>query len=70
MNELASQWPLVALVLAIVLGAGRIIQGVYLERIKEAREDMQFWRELALSGTQLSERLTNVVEHTTTRRAP
>lgn len=67
-TTLTEQWPLVALVLAIVLGAGKVIQSQYEERLRELREDLKFWRDLALNGTSLAERLTDVAERTTRKQ--
>lgn len=68
--ELASQWPILALVLAILLGAGRVIQQQYEARIRELREDVVLWREIALSGTKIADTMTSVVEHAAKRRQP
>lgn len=68
--ELVSQWPIVALVLALLLGAGRIIQRQYEVRIAELREDVQFWREIALTGTNIAAATSSALEHTAKRRVP
>lgn len=67
--ELVSQWPIVALVLALLLGSGRIIQRQYEQRIAELREDVQFWREIALTGTNIADATSRHLAETTKRRA-
>lgn len=70
MAELASQWPILALVLAIIGVAGRVIQKLYEERIAELREDVQFWREIALTGTKIADTTASALEHTARKRLP
>lgn len=66
--DLAQQWPVLALVLAIMLGAGRVLQQQYETRIKELREDLEMWRDLALSGTAIAESVTRGAERESERR--
>jgi hypothetical protein len=68
--EIAQQWPIVALVLALLLGAGRIIQQQYKERIAELREDVHFWREIALTGTNIADATSRHLADTAKRRVP
>ena len=68
--ELVAQWPIVALVLALLLGAGRIIQQQYKERIAELREDVHFWREIALTGTNIADTAASALEHQARKRTP
>jgi hypothetical protein len=73
--ELASQWPILALVLAILLAAGKVIQqqyesriAQYREQLGELREDVTFWRDIALAGTSIAGAVTSALEHTAKRR--
>lgn len=60
--EIAQQWPLLAGFLAVAGLLLRIIQRQYEERIEDLKEAVELWRELALSGTDLADRMTTVVE--------
>ena len=71
MEQLYAQMPIVALVVVIMLAAGKVIQKQYEDRIAqyreqlgEMREDVQFWREIALSGTSIAGAVTSALEHT------
>lgn len=68
MSEIAAQWPIVALVVVISAGFLRVIQQQYERMITNLEEDVQLWRDLALSGTDLASRMTSVVEHQVKRR--
>jgi Tfp pilus assembly protein PilO len=74
-TEIAAQWPLVALVVVIMLAAGRVIQqqyesriAQYREQLGELREDVTFWRDIALAGTSIAGAVTSALEHTAKRR--
>lgn len=75
MAEIAQQWPLVALVVVIMVAAGKIIQqqyesriAQYQEQLGELREDVVFWRDIALAGTSIAGAVTSALEHTAKRR--
>jgi hypothetical protein len=75
MAEIAAQWPLVALVVVIMLAAGKAIQqqyesriAQYREQLGELREDVTFWRDIALAGTSIAGAVTSALEHTAKRR--
>lgn len=68
MSELAAQWPIVLLVMAVSGVFLRVIQQQYERMITNLEEDVQLWRDLALSGTDLASRMTSVVEHQVKRR--
>lgn len=59
MTELAAQWPILALVIVISGVFLRVIQKLYEERIRELREDAHFWREIALTGTNIADRTSH-----------
>lgn len=63
--ELAAQWPILAVVIAISGVFLRVIQRLYEERIRELREDVLFWRDLAITGTDIADRTS----HELVRRA-
>jgi hypothetical protein len=67
-SELAAQWPIVLLVMAVSGVFLRVIQQQYERMIANLEEDVQLWRDLALSGTDLASRMTSVVEHQVKRR--
>jgi hypothetical protein len=67
-SELAAQWPIVLLVMAVSGVFLRVIQQQYERMITNLEEDVQLWRDLALSGTDLASRMTSVVEHQVKRR--
>lgn len=62
MSEIASQWPLLAGFLILAGALLRVIQQQYEARIADLRDAVELWRELALSGTDLADRMTSVVE--------
>lgn len=62
MSEIASQWPLLAGFLILAGALLRVIQQQYEARITDLKAAVDLWRELALSGTDLADRMTAVVE--------
>ena len=70
MDQLASQWPLLAGFLFIAAALLKVLQGVYERWLADVIKQRDAWMEAALAGTDLAETMTGVVEQTTRQRRP
>jgi len=69
-DQLASQWPLLAGFLFIAAALLKVLQGVYERWLADVIKQRDAWMEAALAGTDLAETMTGVVEQTTRQRRP
>jgi len=69
-NQIAAQWPLLAGFLIIAGGLLRALQSVYERWLADVIRQRDAWMEAALTGTDIAETMTGVVEQTTRKRLP
>ena len=70
MDQIAAQWPLLAGFLIIAGGLLRALQNVYERWLADVIRQRDAWMEAALTGTDIAETMTGVVEQTTRKRLP
>lgn len=70
MEQLAANWPLLAGFLFVAGMLLKVIQGIYERWLADVIRQRDAWMEAALTGTDIAETMTGVVEQTTRKRQP